>query len=350
MKMSIRKLSSVTTMKLADGIIHGRRDCLAKAITLVESTRLDHKNEANVLLQKISDHNFISSSKGDTNLYNNGKTLRLGIAGPPGAGKSTFIDNIGMRLIANQHKVAVIPVDPSSHISGGSILGDKTRMDNLSRSDDAYVRASPTRGVLGGIAEHTSDVIKLCEAAGYDVVIVESVGLGQSEVDIDNAVDMLLVIVPPGGGDGLQASKKGIMEVADLVVVNKADGSLESAAKHTKADYSGSMQFIRQKHNDWRAPVLMMSARTGAGIDEVVDTINKFHEVMVSNGGLVKKRSTQLLHWMRGQLRRQIIEHLEKDPVISVEMKKFSSDVVVGKLTPRLAASRIMNTYFNEMK
>ena len=201
------------------------------------------------------------------------------------------------RILLIRAQVAVIPVDPSSHVSGGSILGDKTRMEELSRSPHAYVRASPTRGVLGGIAEHTADVISLCECAGYDVVIVESVGLGQSEVcsalccagshllcpvnhiltvhtpilpfhvlmkvDIDQAVDLLLVIVPPGGGDSLQATKKGIMEAADLVAVNKADGSLAIQAKHTRADYSGSMAFIRPKHPLWKPEVLLMSSRTG---------------------------------------------------------------------------------------
>eukprot|EP01035_Chromulina_nebulosa_P017365 gene17365-22913_t len=173
-----------------------------------------------------------------------------------------------MNYVNKGHRVAVIPVDPTSHISGGSILGDKTRMDKLSLSDNAYVRASPTRGVLGGIAEHTFDIISLCESARYDVVIVESVGLGQSEVDIDMAVDMLVLIVPPGGGDSLQASKKGIMEVADLIIVNKADNELLNAAKHTKADYSGSIQFIRQKYIWWKTKVLLMSAKTGAGLDE----------------------------------------------------------------------------------
>jgi len=202
------------TLDLAVGVVNRQREALAKTITLIESTRKDHREQAEYLLV------YLVNQTHERKYFQHNNTLRLGIAGPPGAGKSTFIEALGMKFIAQSHRVAVIPVDPSSHISGGSILGDKTRMENLTKSMNAYVRASPTKGVLGGIAEHTSDVITACEAGSFNVVIVESVGLGQSEVEIDNAVDMLLVIVPPGGGDSLQATKKGIMEAAGTLLAN----------------------------------------------------------------------------------------------------------------------------------
>lgn len=188
----------------------------------------------------------------------------------------------------------------------------------------------------------------MINTANYDVIIVESVGLGQSEVDIDMAVDMLIVIVPPGGGDGLQASKKGIMEAADLIVVNKADGDLLVSAKHTKADYAGAMHFVRQKHLDWRTPVLMMSARTGLGLAEVEDNIREFHRIMSTNGNLRYKRSSQLMHWMKGHLRRQIIDHVEKNPKISNEVASYSLDVANGRVTPRSAASAILAKYIEK--
>lgn len=269
-------------------------------------------------------------------------TLRIGVAGPPGAGKSTFIETLGMRYIKKGHRVAVIPVDPSSHITGGSILGDKTRMEHLGRSDDAYVRASPTRGVLGGIAEHTSEVIYLCEAAGFNVVFVESVGLGQSEVDIDIAVDLLLVLVPPGGGDSLQASKKGIMEAADLVIINKADGHLLVPAKHTKADYSSAISFIRRKHPSWQPLVLMVSSLSGQGLEDVEAQIEHFRTTMTSSGALQQKRAHQSIDWMRRQFRRRLVVMAEGREETQRLAASLESDLRDGKTTPRAAATRLL--------
>ena len=337
---------------LADGLLDGKRYCLARCITLTESSRDDHKEQAALLMdyvmRKHSDsktsHNSANGNKHGTAppLFTSGKTMRLGIAGPPGAGKSTFIEALGMRLVARNHRVAVIPVDPSSHISGGSILGDKTRMEELSKSPHAYVRASPTRGVLGGIAEHTADVITLCECAGYDVVIVESVGLGQSEVDIDHAVDLLLMIVPPGGGDGLQAQKKGIMEAADMIAINKADGSLALQAKHTRADYSGSMAFVRQKHPHWKPAVLMMSARTGLGLDELEGKLAQFHGIMSECGGLEAKRMKQAIHWMWSQYRRDIVRYWEDKQFVQDKAAVLRQELAAGRITPRAAAGKLM--------
>jgi LAO/AO transport system kinase len=293
-------------------------------------------------MEKHYDSAPVSSIDLENRLFPRGQTLRLGVAGPPGAGKSTFIEMLGCELIQRSHRVAVIPVDPSSHISGGSILGDKTRMDVLSRSKDAYVRASPTSGVLGGIAEHTNDVISLCEAANFDVIIVESVGLGQSEVDIDQAVDMLLVLVPPGGGDGLQASKKGIMEAADLVLINKADGTLLSQAKHTKADYSGAMAFVRRKHEEWKPFVLMISSKEGRGLDTVLETIQDFHVTMTTNRALPNKRLSQAVHWMWGSFRHTVIKEAEGNSRVKAKAALVQADLALGRVNPRSAARALL--------
>jgi LAO/AO transport system kinase len=238
-------------------------------------------------------------------------------------------------------------VDPSSHISGGSILGDKTRMEQLSRTMKAYIRASPTRGVLGGIGEHTADVIALCEYAHFNVIIVESVGLGQSEVDIDEAVDLLLLVVPPSAGDSLQASKKGIMEAADMILVNKADGELLSSAKHTKADYSGAMQFIRYKHYDWKPKVMLMSAQTEYNLDEVLNEILRFHDVMTKNNGLQEKRQKQKEKWFHGQLQRMLYHQLENNEQYRQNLAEVKQSLLVndGKYTTsRSAANRVMQS------
>lgn len=336
-----------TTRALAEGLLSGRRECLARAITLCESSNVDHQRQAALLLDSLAKQVSQKHSPRDAHRP---PTMRLGIAGPPGAGKSTFIEQMGLKFLAMprhptvNNRVAVIPVDPSSHISGGSILGDKTRMELLSRSMDAYIRASPTRGVLGGIAEHTADVISLCEYANFNIVIVESVGLGQSEVDIDSAVDMLILIVPPGSGDGLQASKKGIMEAADLVLVNKADGELLSAAKITKADYSGSLQFIRSKHVDWRPEVMLVSAASGYNLDAARDKIWSFYDIMVKNGHLMQKRKTQAQHWAIGQFHRLLMNRLEGEPQWETNLREMYEEVGKGKLHPRAAAEALMES------
>jgi LAO/AO transport system kinase len=333
MRVIARRLSGLRpeTILLGQGILAQRRDALARGITLIESSREDHRRQASQLLSWLA-----GQSTSD-------KTFRIGVAGPPGAGKSTFIEALGMRFVSQSNKVAVIPVDPSSHISGGSILGDKTRMEQLSRSDQAYVRASPTRGVLGGIAEHTADVIFLCETAGYNIVFVESVGLGQSEVDIDSAVDMLLVLVPPGGGDGLQASKKGIMEAADLVVVNKADGHLLAPAKHTRADYQSALAFIRRKHPSWQPSVLLVSARTGDSLETVEAQLRAFRETMVATGALQRKRANQAVHWMWGQFRRAVASSCEKDARVLARAQQLEQDIAKGTTTARAAADALFD-------
>jgi LAO/AO transport system kinase len=342
-RIELNKIETMlsSTRILAEGLVQKKRDCLARAITLIESSNRNHSEQAAYLLD------YIIKNR-DPYLRQDG--IRIGIAGPPGAGKSTFIEKLGLRYVNQSHKVAVIPVDPSSHISGGSILGDKTRMGDLSKSMNAYIRASPTRGMLGGIAEHTSDVILLCESAGFDTVIVESVGLGQSEVDIDSAVDILILIVPPGGGDSLQATKKGIMEAADLILVNKADGDLLSAAKHTRADYGGAMQFVRRKYMSWEVPVMMMSAHTGFQLDQVEEQINNFKITLDKEGLIEKKRIEQRRFWAMGQFRRSLFAKCESIPGMKEEMERVMKELDNGRHTPRTAALTLIDKILMTMK
>ena len=255
-----------------------------------------------------------------------------------------------MRLIKLGHRVAVIPIDPSSPISGGSILGDKTRMTELSRSQNAYVRASPTRCMLGGIAEHTSDVVLLCESAAYDTVIVESVGLGQSETELDQAVDIFILVIPPGAGDDLQASKKGVMEVSDLVVVNKADGEQLQLAKQASVDYSISMRLIRRKHRDWEPKVVLVSAQTSFGIDELINSLVEFNEIMTKNNSIGEKRTRQSIYWMWAHFQKLIIDSLHSNPTLRAQTSQLKTELELGKTSSRIAAISLYNAFASTMK
>lgn len=324
------------TKGMLDGIVEGKRPSLAKAITLIESKKFEDVQQAEMLLHELSSGAQGNKSKG---------TFRIGIAGPPGAGKSTFIEKLGLHYLSQGSRVAVIAVDPSSHISGGSILGDKTRMTELTVAENAYVRASPTRGVLGGIAEHTSDVVFLCESTGYDVIIVESVGLGQSEIAIERAVDMTLLLVPPGGGDDLQASKKGIMEAADVVIVNKADGALMAQAKHTKADYSGQLKFVRPKSSHWTCKALLMSNHSALGFDKVTATLEEFRMTMSEVGQLARARAAQSEHWMWVQLQRDVMRSLDSDAGVARQARVLRGRVGSGVMSSRVAARQLLQLF-----
>ncbi|HKY65292.1 MAG TPA: methylmalonyl Co-A mutase-associated GTPase MeaB, partial [Acidimicrobiales bacterium] len=243
------------TDDLARGLTTGDRRALARSITLVESARADRRAEAAALLDAV--------------LPETGRAVRVGISGTPGAGKSTFIDELGSHLTAAGHRVAVLAVDPSSSRSGGSIMGDKTRMERLARDPAAFIRPSPSGGTLGGVARRTREAAFLCEAAGFDVVLVETVGVGQSETVVADMVDCFVLLAAPGGGDELQGIKRGIMELADVIVVNKADGDLLPAARRAVADHRHAVHLLRPKHPGWTVPVLAVSALHGTGIDEV---------------------------------------------------------------------------------
>eukprot|EP00904_Undaria_pinnatifida_P000001 jgi/Undpi1/10000/HiC_scaffold_28.g12454.m1 len=268
--------------------------------------------------------------------------MRVGIAGPPGAGKSSFIEVLGKDLTAKGNRVAVISIDPSSLRTGGSILGDKTRMHELSRDPSAFVRGCPARGVLGGISQYTHDVVLLCQVAGYDPVIVETVGLGQSEVEVEHTVDMLVLLLPPAGGDDLQVgSKKGIVEVADAIVVNKADGELEKAARATASDYSAALCFARRKISCWNPPVLRCSALRATGVGQVWEQVVKFRSAMKEAGLLDKRRRRQATHWVQRHLQQQLMERAGRNKAVEALSKSLEPELALGKLSPRAAAEML---------
>eukprot|EP01138_Halocafeteria_seosinensis_P002863 gb/GECG01002924.1/.p1 GENE.gb/GECG01002924.1/~~gb/GECG01002924.1/.p1 ORF type:complete len:432 (+),score=53.14 gb/GECG01002924.1/:1-1296(+) len=356
MKIGIRNVSSSVlpeqeegmteqTAKLAEGIKQGNRSSLSRAITLIESTRRDHRRQAELLLDEVlaarRQREATASAEEAKNKI--GKTLRVGIAGSPGAGKSTFIEGLGTYLTEKcGYKVAVIAVDPSSNRTGGSILGDKTRMAQLSNNPNAYVRPSPTRGTLGGIAEHTHDVVLLCEGTGYDIVLVETVGLGQSEVAIDSTVDMLLLLVSPGGGDELQGVKKGIMESADLIVVNKADGALVPTARHTASEYRRALDLLRPKHQCWRPMVRRCSAHERSGLTEVWAVVEKFWQTMLDHGEFQDRRVSQGSEWMWSEFESQLRQIGKSDPRITAKAEELKQQLGAGLITPRRAGTQLV--------
>jgi len=314
---------------LAKGVVDGERRALARAITLVESTRVDHRADAEALLSQVLAHT--------------GGSVRIGISGAPGAGKSTFIEALGLHVIGRGQRVAVLAVDPSSTRSGGSILGDKTRMEQLTRSPDAFVRPSPTGGTLGGVARRTREVLLLCEAAGFDVVLVETVGVGQSEVAVAAMVDLFLVLVAPGAGDELQGIKRGIMELADLVIVNKADGDLASAANATASDYASALHLVRPRTPAWSPRVLMCSALLGSGIPEVWDTVAQYGDATA--GELTARRAEQARDWMWAEVTDALLDDLRASERVAGLAGRLEADVAAGAITPTAAAQRLLDAF-----
>jgi LAO/AO transport system kinase len=272
-----------------------------------------------------------------------------------GAGKSTFIETFGTYILNpkehekeqntfHPNKLAVVCIDPSSTVTGGSILGDKTRMYNLARHERAYVRPSSNGGTFGGLSAYTHDVVSLCQAADYELVLVESVGLGQSEVEIAESVDMLILLVPPGGGDELQGVKKGIMEVADMLIVNKADGTLLPAARHTASDYRGAMQFQRPRTPGWKTPVLLASAYTGEGVDKVWNKIQEFRNLLIDTGELQEKRKRQSHYWAWKHLKDLITKQTREDPELRQTAERMERALDAGAITPRVAAAQLLDS------
>jgi LAO/AO transport system kinase len=321
----------VPVTELAQAVIDGDRRALARAITLVESTRPDHRDEAETLLAEV--------------LPNAGGAIRVGISGAPGAGKSTLIEALGLYLVKAGHRVAVLAVDPSSTRSGGSILGDKTRMEQLTRSPDAFVRPSPTGGTLGGVARRTREAMLLCEAAGFDVVLVETVGVGQSEVKVAAMVDLFLVLVAPGGGDELQGLKRGIMELADLVVVNKADGDLAATAGTTAADYASALHLVRPRTAAWSPRVLTCSALLGQGVEELWDAIAEFRRAIDAELG--PRRAQQSREWMWSEVSESLLDALRADTRASDLAQRLEAEVAAGVTTPTAAAHAILRAFLD---
>jgi len=314
---------------LADALLAGDRRALARSITLVESTRADHRTEASALLDAV--------------LPATGSAVRVGITGTPGAGKSTFVEELGTRLTGDGHRVAVLAIDPSSRRSGGSILGDKTRMERLARDPQAFIRPSPSGGALGGVARRTREAGLLCEAAGFDVVVVETVGVGQSEVAVADMVDCFVLVAAPGGGDELQGIKRGIMELADVVIVNKADGDLLPAAKRAVADYRHATHLLRPKHPGWEVPVLTASALDGTGIDEAWSAVESCTAHLRATGALEKLRADQAVAWMGDEIRETLLDAFRRDPRVAARWDDVEAAVREGRTSPASAARQLLD-------
>jgi LAO/AO transport system kinase len=322
---------SLDPQALAKGVLAGERRALARAITLIESTRADHREAAEALLHDLLPHT--------------GRSVRLGITGVPGAGKSTFIEAFGLHVVDRGHRLAVLAVDPSSPRSGGSILGDKTRMEELSRDVRAFIRPSPSGCTLGGVARRTREAMLVCEAAGFDVIVVETVGVGQSETAVADMVDMFLLLLVPGGGDELQGIKKGIVELADAIIVNKADGDLAAAAQRAARDYRNALHLLTPASAAWMVPVLTCSALQHAGIDEVWANVGRFREVMEGCGHFTERRSTQAHAWMWNEIAETLLQTLKDDPRIAHHLPDLERRVADGELAPGAAARRLVSTF-----
>ena len=316
---------------LAERLLDGDRRALAKAITLVESTRVDHGEEAAMLLEQIMPHT--------------GNSIRLGVSGAPGVGKSTFIESLGNALTEWGYQVAVLAVDPTSAVSGGSILGDKTRMETLSVNPRAFVRPSPAGRTLGGVTRRTRESLLLCEAAGYDVIIVETVGVGQSETAVSDMTDMFLLLLSPGGGDDLQGIKRGIMELADLVLVNKADGDQARLASQTVADYRGALHFMQARTPSWTPQVESCSALNNKGMDEVWTIVKAFRGALTESGELAVLRAQQARAWMWAETAELLIVGLKNHSAVKSLVPTLESAVLKGELPATVAAQRLIEHY-----
>ncbi len=317
---------------LARELRAGDRRALARAITLAESVRPDDRARAEDLLRLL--------------LPSTGKSIRLGITGSPGVGKSTFIEVFGTFLTALGHKVAVLAVDPSSSVSGGSILGDKTRMVDLARDPLAFIRPSPASGTLGGVARRTREALLLAEAAGFGVVMVETVGVGQSETAVAEMVDMFVLLLAPGAGDDLQGIKRGIMELADLIVVTKADGDLQRAARLAKADYRSALQLMRPRSPAWRPQVLSVSAMEKKGLAELWAAIGAYREAMAAAGETARRRAEQNRAWLWREVSEGLLEELRADAKVVALLPELEAAVDRGEMAPAAAARRLLAACF----
>ncbi|XP_059144028.1 methylmalonic aciduria type A protein, mitochondrial-like [Physella acuta] len=327
--------------KLYQGLISKERASLAKAITLVESTNPAKQKQAQFLLTKVLRH---IKELSQHSLLGPG-SFRIGLSGPPGAGKSTFIEVFGKFLTSLGHKVAVLAVDPSSSTSGGSLLGDKTRMPELSRDMSAYIRPSPSSGTLGGVTRTTNEAIVLCEGGGYDIILVETVGVGQSEFAVADMVDLFCLLIPPAGGDELQGIKKGIVEVADIVIVNKSDGDLLPAARRIQSEYSSALRFMRPRSKVWRPKVTKVSSLEKTGISELWEMQQDFKQATFSAGELTRRREKQLKLWLWNHIKDHIMGKFENHSSVKHLLPQMEDLVINGHVTPGLAADYMMKQF-----
>lgn len=313
---------------LLAGLHAGDRAVLARAITLVESVRPDHRLTARQLVDSV--------------IPTTGHAVRVGITGPPGVGKSTMIEALGLHLISRGHRVAVLAVDPSSRLTGGSILGDKTRMEGLSREPRAYIRPSPGGDTPGGVARRSREALLLCEAAGFDVVLVETIGVGQSETAVAEMVDTFVLLVQPGSGDELQGVKRGVMELADVAVVTKADGDQRRLAGRTRAQILSALHFMHPSTPGWRPPVLAVSAVEGEGVSEIWESVMRHRDHLASGGLLAERRAAQSAYWLERALVDGLWDRFRLDRRVAPRLEALRGDVRAGRRSPEGAADELM--------
>jgi len=321
----------VVTGDLVDGVLAGDRASMGRALTLVESNRPDHRDQATALLDALAPHAA--------------EAHRVGITGVPGVGKSTFIESLGMHLVDAGHRVAVLAVDPTSTVTGGSILGDKTRMPRLANEATAFVRPSPSAGTLGGVTRTTRESMLVLEAAGHDVVLVETVGVGQSETVVAGMVDFFLVLMLPGAGDELQGIKKGVLELADMIAVNKADGPNEAAARTAARDYSAALRLTQPSSPSWTPPVVTCAGLSGDGLPELWGHVEAHRGALTDTGEWEDRRRAQRLAWMWAMVEDRLLASLRSDPVVLDRLAAEEDDVLDGRTTPSAAAARLFGAY-----
>lgn len=326
------KRKELSIAEYTEGILSSNMTIMSKAITLIESNSPAHIIKSQELLKEILPHT--------------GKSVRVGITGSPGAGKSTFIESFGMYLCKNNLKVAVLAIDPSSTLTKGSILGDKTRMEMLSRETNAYIRPSPSSGTLGGVARKTKETILICEAAGYDVILIETVGVGQSETTVRSMVDFFMLVQIPGSGDELQGIKKGVVELADMLVVNKADGDNIQRANLTKSSFAQALQMIMPATEGWKTSVVTASSITGYGIPEIWTEINRFVDETQRCGSFEKRRKNQMLEWVHSMIEAEIKDRFYNHKAVASIMPQIEKDVINNVTTPTNAVSILLEKFF----
>ena len=330
-RSTTRRQDNRSAEEYVTGILNGDRVTLSQAITLLESTRPDHRETARTVVEECLPHS--------------GDSIRVAVTGVPGVGKSTFIETLGQRLVAEGHRLAVLTVDPSSERSKGSILGDKTRMGRLASNENAFIRPSPTTGTLGGVAPKTREAILLCEAAGYETVFVETVGVGQSEIHVRSMVDVFLLLALAGAGDELQGIKRGIIEVADAIAITKADGENRERAETARAAYEKALQLLSDTESGWTPPVLTCSAQTGDGIDAVWDAVERYRAYTQDTGAFEEQRREQARHWMHETIKRRLRSDFFSDPAVDAAREEVEQAVLNGELSSVAAAEQLLAVY-----
>lgn len=318
------------------GVVEGNRTILAKAITLIESNSQKHHQAAQELITNL--------------LPYSGNSIRIGITGIPGSGKSTLIEALGLYLIEQGHRVAVLSVDPSSSVSKGSILGDKTRMERLSQQTNCFIRPSPSGGILGGVSRKTRETIIVCEAAGFNIILIETIGVGQSEIAVRSMVDFFLLVLIAGAGDELQGIKRGVIELADALLINKADGDNETRSKTAKIDYSNAIRYLRPATKGWLPKVLTASALTGKGIPELWSLIENYRNVTIENGEFYRKRKNQALEWTYRLFEDGIKDFIYNDEEIKAKLDEYKKLVLDGDILPTAAAETLLDIFKNKIK